>query len=307
MNTPAPADLQRWSAEVARDAGSLAFLPLARAYRRQGRRDAAQRLCLRGLERHPSLVEAHALLALLYFEAGDRVQAADEWSLVLRLDPSNFEALRGLGYYYLEQDDLSRARRHLERAALLRPGDRAVQEALRLVRERQDTSPWAAEPAAAEPRLTRAEPAAAVVPVAAPLLPAGPERTTGRAFQAADPSALFDTLMQQSAILGVALLDGQGLVLAGRFADDAQADPAALGAVLSAAIGEAVRAGSHLGMGDYRGLLLETERAVLHLSSMDDEFVVLLASRRGAPTGWIMRQAAQARVTAKAYLGGAHV
>jgi hypothetical protein len=69
MKTPAPADLHRWSEELARNPASLAFLPLARAYRRLGRRDLALQLCLRGLDHHPTHVEAHALLALLHFEA----------------------------------------------------------------------------------------------------------------------------------------------------------------------------------------------------------------------------------------------
>ncbi|MGH7552028.1 MAG: tetratricopeptide repeat protein, partial [Longimicrobiales bacterium] len=77
MTTPAPADLQRLSEELARNPASLAFLPLARAYRRQGRLDLAMRLCTRGLEQHPMHVEAHALLALLYLETGDRAKAAD--------------------------------------------------------------------------------------------------------------------------------------------------------------------------------------------------------------------------------------
>ncbi|MGH7504974.1 MAG: tetratricopeptide repeat protein, partial [Longimicrobiales bacterium] len=139
MRTPAP-DLQRWSDELARNPASLSFLPLARAYRRQGRRDLALRACTRGLEHHPTHVEAHALLALLHLEAGDREHAADEWSVVLRLKPGNFEALRGMGFRYLEQNDLVRARQHLERAALIRPGDPAVQEALRLLGQRQEAT-----------------------------------------------------------------------------------------------------------------------------------------------------------------------
>ena len=85
MKTPAPADLQRWTEEVARDPASLAFLPLARAYRRMGRREAALQLCLRGLEHYPQHAEGHALLALLYLERGERARAADEWSIVIRL------------------------------------------------------------------------------------------------------------------------------------------------------------------------------------------------------------------------------
>jgi predicted regulator of Ras-like GTPase activity (Roadblock/LC7/MglB family) len=157
MRTPAPADLQRWSEELARNPGSLSFLPLARAYRRNGRRDLATRVCLRGLEHHPGHVEAHALLALLYLEAGDRDRAADEWSIVLRLKPGNFEALRGMGFRYLEQNDLVRARQHLERAALIRPSDAAVEEALRLLTQRQEreglSSPASKPAARREPAL----------------------------------------------------------------------------------------------------------------------------------------------------------
>jgi predicted regulator of Ras-like GTPase activity (Roadblock/LC7/MglB family) len=308
MNTPAPADLQRWSEEVARDAGSLAFLPLARAYRRQGRREAALRLCLRGLERHPSLVEAHALLALLYFEAGDRVRASDEWSIVLRLDPSNFEALRGLGYAYLEQDDGAAARQHLERAAMLRPGDRAVQEALRVLRERQEPEPWDAAPAEPGPQavpLPAAPKAAAAAP--APSRPAaGPMRADG-GDGVRDPAQLFETLLAHAPMLGAVLLDEQGLVLAGRFTAEAGVEAEALGAALGAATGDAVRAAAHLAMGGYRGLLLDTAHALLHLSPVNDGLVVLLMVRRGTPAGWVIRKASEARSTAGAYMGGAHV
>jgi tetratricopeptide (TPR) repeat protein len=155
MRAPAPADLQRWSEELARNPASLSFLPLARAYRRNGRRDLAQRVCVRGLEHHPSHVEAHALLALLYLEAGDRDHAADEWSTVLRLKPGNFEALRGMGFRYLEQNDLVRARQHLERAALIRPNDIVVDEALRLLRQRQESETLSVAPPPPQPEAPR--------------------------------------------------------------------------------------------------------------------------------------------------------
>src|SRR5690606_35216695 len=109
-----------------------------RAYRKQGLRDLSLQLCLRGLAAYPSHVEAHGLLAMLYLDDGDHQKAGDEWSMVLRVDPDNFEALRGMGFCYLEQDRLSKARQMLERAALLRPSDPTVQEALRVLGTRQE-------------------------------------------------------------------------------------------------------------------------------------------------------------------------
>lgn len=190
MKTPAQADVRRWSDEVARDPKSLSFLPLARAYRKLGLRDAALQLCLRGLEAHPAHIDAHSLLALLYLEAGEHTRASDEWSMVLRIDPDNFEALRGLGFCYLEQDQMSRARQMLERAALQRPTDNTVQEALRLLGTRQELQeqgltrshgeltaddPWEIPEPATPAAQPQGAPATAQ-PVAAPPVAAAPPR-----------------------------------------------------------------------------------------------------------------------------------
>ncbi|MEX1182325.1 MAG: tetratricopeptide repeat protein [Gemmatimonadota bacterium] len=318
MKAPAQADLQRWSDEVARDPRSLAFLPLARAYRRQGLRNEAKQLCLRGLETYPTHVEAHGLLALLYLEAGDTTRAADEWSMVLRVDPDNFNALRGMGFCYLEQDQLSRARQMLERAALLRPADTAVQEALRVLGSRQDPAhhgtpraagavtpddPWVL-PAAAGPA-----PDGATEPPAAPRAGAsagGQARSAATAPGVAavtdDPTLLFDELLAAGPLLGALLIDSQGMVLGGRLTADVAGDAAVLGAVIGSAIGEAARTAMHLSLGEWRGILLEADHALLHIARAGDDAVVVLAARRNAPAGWMLRAAAQAADQAVGYL-----
>jgi predicted regulator of Ras-like GTPase activity (Roadblock/LC7/MglB family) len=353
MKKIAQADLQRWSEEVARDPASLAFLPLARAYRRQGQRDAARQLCVRGLEHYPTHAEAHSLLALLYLEDGDRSRAADEWSMVLRMDPNHFEALRGIGFCYLEQDMLSRARQALERAALLRPMDAAVQEALAILGNKQDTSDAAQGTASAAPAQdTPAAPAATSQPKfqlagegeaprtaasaeavlaaftktsvppegltdeqwAASMQPPAPVPVTpavrAAVSQAApaepvrntDPSALFASLMGSGPLLGVLLLDAQGLVLAGALGDGTGGSADMLGATLGPAINEATRTVSLLSLGGWRGMLLEAETAVLHVSPVQSDAVLLIAAKRNAPTGWVLRAASQAADVAGRYL-----
>jgi len=321
MKAPAQADLQRWSEEVARDPRSLAFLPLARAYRKQGLREASLQLCMRGLEAHPAHVEAHGLLAMLYLDEGNHEKAADEWSMVLRIDPDNFEALRGMGFCYLEQDRLSRARQMLERAALLRPEDPTVQEALRVLGTRQEIAeeglggsdvvftddPWAAgstEPIfMLAPSATKEEPATPPAsdearPVQQRAAPAVP--ITGPV--PLDPTLLFDDLLSAGPLLGALLVDTRGLVLVGRVTEAMRGDPAVLGAVLGGAIGEATRTSLHLALGLWQGILLDAEHALLHLAPAGPDAVVMLAARLDAPAGWVMRASAHAITVAQQYM-----
>ena len=323
MKTPAQADLQRWSEEVARDPRSLAFIPLARAYRKQGLHDASLRLCLRGLEAYPAHVEGHGLLAMLYLDNGDHQKAADEWSMVLRVDPDNFEALRGMGFCYLEQDRLSRARQMLERAALLRPSDPTVQEALRVLGTRQEIAekrdsvsddvafsddPWAIADSAPvfmlapsatpepEPPADASAEAKQGGTAAASSVPHSPTRVAPAVPVSGplplDPSLLFDDLLSAGPLLGALLVDVNGLVLAGRLTEGMRGDAAVLGAVLGGAIGEATRTSRHLALGAWRGILLDAEHALLHLAPAGSDTVMMLAARRDAPAGWMMRASA---------------
>jgi predicted regulator of Ras-like GTPase activity (Roadblock/LC7/MglB family)/Tfp pilus assembly protein PilF len=368
MKSPAPAELQRWSEEVARDPASLAFVPLARAYRRMGKPDASLRLCLRGLERHPTHVEAHGLLALLYLDKGDRARAADEWGMVLRLEPDNFEALRGMGFHYLEQSDIAAARRHLLHASEQKPNDPAVREALNMLAEIPEepqapeapqelsaaarnvpSDPWAtpdpwaggevftpeapAAPAPVAPgprwsdasveadpwtvrdpfREAAATPAPSDRQVVTPPAPgsvrvsaidaqhaaAAPARQDAAA---SDPSLVFETLRGAGPFIGALLLDEQGLVLAGTLASNDGSEES-LGAILGGAIEEASRTASHLSLGRWRGILLEAEKAVVHLTPVGTGLVVLIAAQRSAPTGWVLRTAQRATALATQYLG----
>ncbi|NLG61085.1 MAG: tetratricopeptide repeat protein [Candidatus Cloacimonetes bacterium] len=324
MKKPLPADLQRWSEELAADPRSLAFLPLARAYRRQNRPDAAMRLCLRGLEHHPDNADAHGLLALLYIDRGDYARAADEWSFVLRLDPSNFDALRGLGFCHLENGELQQARERLERASLIRPDDEAVREALRFVADRMDaedaragSEPWMETPAPAGTAeaandIVSAAPEPAVLPEPDPWAPAEqpaagsapragqPAVQAGSAFAVPDPARLFEAIVT-GPVLGALLLDTRGMVLAGAL-DDVGGAADALAAVLGSVTGEAARTAAMLGLGAWEGLLIEAGSAVLHLAPAGDDAVILLVARSGAPAGWMMRSAAHAASLAQEFL-----
>ena len=298
-----PADLQRWSEEVARDPGSPSFVPLSDAYRRQGNREAAVRVCLRGLERNPANVEAHLLLARLYLENGDRERAHDEWGIALRLDSENFEAHRGIGFVHLERGDFGTARGHLTRAAATRPDDPAVQEALSVLADRLGGTSATAATAAATPAPPQAPMPTSAPPLREPAIPIT-EPVPARGDVTTDPAALFEPLRRETPFLGAVILDAQGLVLAGSLSQEG-GDAEALGAILSGAIEEAARTAQLLELGEWQGMLMETEQAQLHITALPDALMVLLAARAGAPAGWVLRTAQRATELSRAFLGGA--
>ncbi|MBI4541390.1 MAG: roadblock/LC7 domain-containing protein [Gemmatimonadetes bacterium] len=317
MKQPSADDLRRWSEEFARNPDTLAFIPLAEAYRRQGRQDDALRICLRGLERHPSNVEAHAVLARIYLARSDKDKAFDEWLLISKLDPEHFETRRGLGFGYLERGNMEQAVWHLTKAAELRPDDETVREALAFARQQLESA-GASEAQATEAAAHRAAGAAGTrteaerTPVggARPATSSGPAggsaepiAPTGSSAAALSPDRLFAGLLASPVLLGIVLLDADGLLLAGGMRDVGPDGAEAVASVLSGTIDEATRTVEHLGLGAWEGILLETEEAKAYLQPVGDA-LLLVAGQARAPAGWLKRVAGEAREVAAAFLGG---
>lgn len=313
-----PQQVRQWSEEVARDPGSLAFLPLAEAYREGGRRDAAQRLCIRGLERHPTHVEAHVLLGIIYEEAGDLTRAFDEWDIALHLAPEHGDARRRIGLLSARRGEWAAAVRHLERAVNGGATDPEVVAALAEARTRAGSVPGASAPTAvaskAAPASVDAAPAtvAASAPAALEVTstPTDVPVTAPPSTDAAQPAAWevlqaeFRALGAERGIAGVVLLDDHGYVLAGEMLVEGVDRAQDVAATLSGASTEAERAVRHLEMGAWRGILLETPAATVRLVPLSDGGMLAVAARREVPTGWVLRVAGRAQEAAERYLGG---
>jgi predicted regulator of Ras-like GTPase activity (Roadblock/LC7/MglB family) len=277
-------DLQRWSREVAEDPGAPSFIRLARAYRRQGRREAARDVVVRGLESNPEHVDAHSLLALIHVEEGERERARDEWETVLTLEPGHFDASRGLGFLALERNDLERARRHLDAAGRARPDDTTVAQARQLLDRRLAESRAALAVGTAAPRPQGGE--------ASPPDPTGERR---------DPRRLFEALRSEGPFLGALALDEQGLVLAGELEGEREDSSELLGGLLSAVVDEARRTVELVGMEEWEGLVVESEQVTFHLSPLGSGILVVATPPR-TPAGWVLRVAALARRAAVAFM-----
>jgi predicted regulator of Ras-like GTPase activity (Roadblock/LC7/MglB family) len=154
----------------------------------------------------------------------------------------------------------------------------------------QEAVGWIA-PRAPEPARAAAPPR---VPASAPVRP--------RSIASDDPTKLFEPILRGGQVLGALLLDSQGLVMAGSLDGELSESAEALGAILGGAIEEAARTASHLQLGNWSGVLLEADNAVLHLAPVRQGMIVLLAAHRNAPAGWVLRSAQQAAVLATRFL-----
>src|SRR6266545_1214429 len=140
-------DIRALSAQLAQDPQSLVFLRLGEALRRKGQLDAALRVAMNGLERHPHLADAHDLYARILTDKHDYERAFDEWDMAVRIAPNHTGALKGLAFLYFKVGDLAQAEAHLETARKVEPDDPSIDQAIAMMRS--GVAPPAPEPSAA--------------------------------------------------------------------------------------------------------------------------------------------------------------
>src|SRR5258705_12534130 len=115
--------IRRYEERLAKDPTSLAFAPLADAYRKGGRPGDAIRLCREGLERFPQYVTARLILAKALVDDGNPDGALDEVRAILATSPQEAQAHRLAGDLYRRAGALGDAVQHLEQAVRLDPWD----------------------------------------------------------------------------------------------------------------------------------------------------------------------------------------
>jgi predicted regulator of Ras-like GTPase activity (Roadblock/LC7/MglB family) len=285
-------DVSRLSDELARDPSSLVFVPLGEALRRQGQLDLAQRVAVRGLERHPHLADGHDLLARIAVDRGELERAFDEWDMVLRLADGHVGALRGMGFICFQQGRLDEAERYLGAAAAAAPDDEGIMQALANVRAALLPEEDPASGPASEPATERAS-AGGHEPVSEPAL----DPSNDTRFLFADVLSDVD----QTALL----LDRDGLVLGGAYLDwDGNDVAQEVGAELSGVTDAARRPTRHLSLGDWSSIVFETEVAVVAMSPSANDGLLVLATSRATPLGLVRRLLDRCMERARRWQGG---
>jgi predicted regulator of Ras-like GTPase activity (Roadblock/LC7/MglB family) len=248
-------DIRRWSDELAREPGSLVFLQLGEALRRQQQLEIALKIALRGLERHPQNVDAHDLVARIAVDRRDFARAFEEWESVLKLEADHVGAMKGLGYLCFQHGRFAEAEWYLGRAAV-GGGGPDVTSALEMVR--RSSGGFIA-----------------------------PEAVVERPSD--DPQWLFADLLVDDGQTAL-LLDGSGYVLGGLYIDQDGNDLSQeIGAQLTGISEEVRRAAHHLDIGEWRSITFETEVAVVGMAPATDQSLIVVAASKLTPLGLLRR------------------
>jgi len=121
---PAAGAIRRYEERLAKDPASLAFAPLADAYRRVGRTREAINLCREGLGRFPHYTTARLILAKAHLDDGDPEAALAELGVILQSSPKDAQVHRLAAGIHRRAGRLEEARQHLEHVVKLDGGDR---------------------------------------------------------------------------------------------------------------------------------------------------------------------------------------
>ncbi len=282
------------SAQLAQDPQSLVFLRLGELLRRKGRVDAAHRVALAGLERHPHNADAHDLYARILADKHDYERAFDEWDMAIRIAPRHLGALKGLAFLYFKVGDIAQAEQLLATAQQVTADDASIAQALAMVRGATGppapgapTAPPQAEAAASEP---------GAVPAASPA-----------ASETVEPAAAFEEARVfaglDGAQEGLLLVDGAGRVIGGALRTPAGEDAAEqVAAHLAGVSREASRAARLLSLGSWIGLSVEGQVGHMHLCAPRDDAVLLLVRDRAVPLGRLAMLAQRAAHAARQWL-----
>ena len=294
-------DIRALSAQLAQDPHSLVFLRLGELLRHRGQLDAAHRVAVAGLERHPHHADAHDLLARILTDKRDYERAFDEWDMALRIAPNHVGALKGLAFLYFKVGDVAQAEAHLAEAERLAPEDPSIAQAIAFVHGAD--APVSAPPEQA-PAPTEREMAAATAaadPGVESDAAAAAATTPGGLALGVEEARVFAGL--EGAQEGLLLLDPNGLVLGGALRDRQGRDVTdAVAAYLAGVSQEAARTAKLLGLGEWKGCAAEGTVGHAHLCQPRNDAVLLVVRDRSVPLGRLAIMAQRASHAARRWL-----
>jgi len=123
-------EIERYTQLLARDPDSLAFVPLADAYRKSGLFEESFAVLKRGMGRRPDYIPAKIVLGKCYLDLGNYPKAETTFEDILRLDRDNLVALSSMANVRLHQRRYGEAATIYRRILELDPSNDAAAQQL---------------------------------------------------------------------------------------------------------------------------------------------------------------------------------
>jgi len=123
-------EIERYTQLLARDPDSLAFVPLADAYRKSGLFEEAFAVLKRGMGRRPDYIPAKIVLGKCYLDLGNYPKAETTFEDILRMDRDNLVALSSMANVRLHQRRYGEAATIYRRILELDPSNDAAAQQL---------------------------------------------------------------------------------------------------------------------------------------------------------------------------------
>jgi len=123
-------EIERYTQLLARDPDSLAFVPLADAYRKSGLFEEAFAVLKRGMGRRPDYIPAKIVLGKCYLDLGNYPKAEATFEDILRMDRDNLVALSSMANVRLHQRRYGEAATIYRRILELDPSNDAAAQQL---------------------------------------------------------------------------------------------------------------------------------------------------------------------------------
>ncbi|MCD4733113.1 tetratricopeptide repeat protein [bacterium] len=123
-------EIERYTQLLARDPNSLAFVPLADAYRKSGLFEEAFAVLKRGVSRRPAYLPAKIVLGKCYLDLGNYMKAESTFDEVLDDDEDNLVALNAIAEVRRHEGRFAEAAAIYRRIIVLNPADSHAAEQL---------------------------------------------------------------------------------------------------------------------------------------------------------------------------------
>ncbi len=254
---------------------SQIFAALAEAYRRKGQLDQAFRVCQNGLRVHPNYVSAHLVMARINLDKGMFDWAEIEVNKAVILEGASFNSDLLMAEINIRRGEIAKASKLLEKLHQMDAGNKQVQKLMELCQTLpREAAEQIKQPLKKESSVSEKPVLQTAAPKAVPAHAGGAMVKEGR-ISIRD---FLDVLVQIEGVMGILLVNNEGLVAEARWKDTVNQEE--FGALAREIEAEIQKQLGHSQFVNYESLLIESPDLVINMIPLKESMLIIKATGR---------------------------